>query len=487
MNTQYDLIFFGSGPGGYVAAVEAASYGLKTAIIEKAEPGGICLNWGCIPTKTLLDSVKLLDKIKKADRFGISVPKNDITFDLDKIVKRSRDMSAKLSKGVEYLLKINEISHFAAQATFLDAHTLKLEAVERTKDMLPDSISAKYIIIATGASARALPGIVPDDERIITYRKAMVPTKLPEKLAILGAGTIGVEFAYFYNSLGVEIHLFEMLPRIVPNDDPQASELLAAEFKRKKVKIYPCTMVSQVEKTETGLKLTCEAASKEKDAQKIKRPDVLEVDQLLVSVGVAPNTTGLGFENAGIELDKGFVKVDKTNASYQTNVSGIHAIGDVSGMPLLAHKASHEGIICVQWIAHNEGKRKHAPNPINYNLVPGVTFTEPEIASVGMNEESAVNAGFEVKTGFFPYSANGRAAAMNEKRGFVKLIFDNKTEKLLGGVVAGANAGEVLSNIICPLNMNGNLERVKEIMLPHPSLAEMITEAARIADGTKLM
>ncbi len=487
MNSHFDLIIIGSGPGGYVAAVEAASYGLKTAIVEKAEPGGICLNWGCIPTKTLLDTAKLLEKVRKLDRFGISVPKKEVRFDLAKIVKRSRDVSSKFSKGVEYLFKINEITHFAAEATFADAHTLRLQHVERTKGELPDTISAKYIIIAAGASPRTFPGMLPDNNRIITYRQALIPEKLPEKMAILGAGSIGVEFAYIYMALGVEVHLFEMLPTILPLEDSEASAFLTAEFMRKKIKIYTSTKITQVDNTETGLKLTCVAASEDEYAQKINRPDVLEVDQLLVAVGVKPNSANLGLENAGVETDNGFIKIDRSNASYQTNVTGIHAIGDVTGMPLLAHKASHEGTVCVQWIAHKEGKRKHAPEPYDYNLVPGVTFTEPEIASVGMNEESARNAGYDVKIGQYPYSANGRAAAGGENRGFVKLIFDKKTDKLLGGIVAGANAGEVLTNIIIPLNMGLNSERIKEILLPHPTLGEMITEAARIADGIKLL
>ena len=308
------------------------------------------------------------------------------------------------------------------------------------------------------------------------------------KIAVVGGGIFGCTIAAtIARKPGVEVHLFEMLPTILPIEDTQASAFLTAEFKRKKMKVYTSTKISQVDKTESGLKLTCIAASDDESSQKIKRPDVLEVDQLLVAVGVKPNSANFGLENAGVETENGFIKIDRSNASYQTNVAGIHAIGDVSGMPLLAHKASHEGTICVQWIAHKEGKLERAPESYDYNLMPGVTFTEPEIASVGMNEKSAIDAGYEVKIGQYPYSANGRAAAAGENRGFVKLIFDKKTDKLLGGVVAGTNAGEVLTNIITPLSFHADVKSIGKVLLPHPTLGEMITEAARIADGVKLL
>jgi len=455
---NYDLIVIGSGPGGYVAAIRASQLGLNVAIVERAELGGICLNWGCIPTKSLLKSAQVFDYVNHAAEYGVKV-EGTATADFDAMVKRSRGVADGMSKGVQYLLKKNKITVIQGNG-FIPAKG-KVEVTDSEgKKVVYD---AKHIILATGARSRELPALPQDGEKIIGYRKAMTLSKQPESMIVVGSGAIGSEFAYFYNSIGTKVTLVEFLSEIVPLEDEDVSKQLGRSFKKAGINVMVNSEVLSVDTSGD----TCKVTIKTK-----KGEEVHEADIVLSAVGVLPNTENLGLEQLGVELERGKVKV---NDFYQTNVEGIYAIGDIVHGQALAHVASAEGITCVEKIAG------HHPQPIDYNNVPGCTYTTPEVASVGMTEKQAREAGYELKVGKFPFTASGKASAAGAKDGFVKLIFDAKYGELLGGHLIGANVTEMIAELVVARKLETTgMEMIKAIH-PHPTMSEAIMEAAAAA------
>jgi dihydrolipoamide dehydrogenase len=459
-STKFDLIVLGSGPGGYVAAIRASQLGLKAAVVEAAEIGGICLNWGCIPTKALLKSAQVFEYINHAADYGITV--KDAKADFSGMVKRSRDVAAGMSKGVQFLLKKNKIEQLLGWGKILPGK--KVEVVD--KDGNKTIYSADNIIVATGGRARELPAIKIDDEKIIGYRKAMTLEKQPKKMVVVGSGAIGVEFAYFYAAIGTEITIVEFLDRIVPNEDEEVSKALEKIYKKAGMTILTSTEVTSVDTKGAGCKVTYKNKKGEEST--------IECDVVLSAVGVLSNLENIGLEDVGILVDKGKIKVDEF---YKTNMPGYYAIGDVVSGPALAHVASAEGIICVEKIAG------HTPEPLDYNNIPGCTYCSPEIASVGYTEAKAKEAGYEVKVGKFPFSASGKASAAGAKDGFVKLVFDAKYGELLGAHMLGANVTEMIAEIVAirKLEITGH-ELIKTVH-PHPTMSEAIMEAAAVAYG----
>ncbi|ERM80564.1 dihydrolipoyl dehydrogenase [Rhodonellum psychrophilum GCM71 = DSM 17998] len=459
-STKFDLIVLGSGPGGYVAAIRASQLGLKAAVVEAAEVGGICLNWGCIPTKALLKSAQVFEYINHAADYGITV--KDAKADFSGMVKRSRDVAASMSKGVQFLLKKNKIEQLLGWGKILPGK--KVEVVD--KDGNKTIYSADNIIVATGGRARELPAIKIDDEKIIGYRKAMTLEKQPKKMVVVGSGAIGVEFAYFYAAIGTEITIVEFMDRIVPNEDEEVSKALEKIYKKAGMTILTSTEVTSVDTKGAGCKVTYKNKKGEEAT--------IECDVVLSAVGVISNLENIGLEDVGILVDKGKIKVDEF---YKTNMPGYYAIGDVVSGPALAHVASAEGIICVEKIAG------HTPEPLDYNNIPGCTYCSPEIASVGYTEAKAKEAGYEVKVGKFPFSASGKASAAGAKDGFVKLVFDAKYGELLGAHMLGANVTEMIAEIVAirKLEITGH-ELIKTVH-PHPTMSEAIMEAAAVAYG----
>lgn len=459
-STKFDLIVLGSGPGGYVAAIRASQLGLKAAVVEAAEIGGICLNWGCIPTKALLKSAQVFEYINHAADYGITV--KDAKADFSGMVKRSRDVAAGMSKGVQFLLKKNKIEQLLGWGKILPGK--KIEVVDN--DGNKTVYSADNIIVATGGRARELPAIKIDDEKIIGYRKAMTLEKQPKKMVVVGSGAIGVEFAYFYAAIGTEITIVEFMDRIVPNEDEEISKALEKIYKKAGMTILTSTEVTSVDTKGEGCKVTYKNKKGEETT--------IECDVVLSAVGVLSNLENIGLEDVGILVDKGKIKVDEF---YKTNMPGYYAIGDVTTGPALAHVASAEGIICVEKIAG------HSPEPLDYNNIPGCTYCSPEIASVGYTEAKAKEAGYEVKVGKFPFSASGKASAAGAKDGFVKLVFDAKYGELLGAHMLGANVTEMIAEIVAirKLEITGH-ELIKTVH-PHPTMSEAIMEAAAVAYG----
>ncbi len=457
--SKYDLIVIGSGPGGYVAAIRASQLGMKVGVVEKAELGGICLNWGCIPTKALLKSANVFEYIKHAKEYGIEV--KDASADFSGIVKRSRDVAAGMSKGVQFLFKKNKIDQIAGTGTLKKGGKVEVtdEAGKKT------DYEAKSIIVATGGRSRELPNLKIDGKKIIGYREAMVLPKQPKKLLVGGSGAIGVEFAYFYSTLGTEVTIVEFLPRIVPVEDEEVSKQLDKSFKKAGMKIYVNSEVTKVDTSGAG----CVATVKTADGE-IK----IEADIVLSAVGVSTNLEGIGLEEVGVKTEKGKVIVDDF---YKTNIAGVYAIGDIVKGPALAHVASAEGIICVEKIAG------HHPEPLNYNNIPGCTYCSPEIASVGYTEEAAKKAGFEVKVGKFPFTASGKAKAAGASEGFVKLIFDAKYGECLGAHMIGANVTEMIAEIVSARKLETTGMEIIKTVHPHPTMSEAIMEAAAAAYG----
>lgn len=460
MADKVDLAVIGSGPGGYVAAIRASQLGLKTVVVEKAELGGICLNWGCIPTKALLHSATLYNQIKHAGDFGVRVP--EATVDLAKMVKHSRATAQRLSKGIEFLFRKNNVAVVRGRATLAGQGRITVTTSEGKEELL----EAKNILIATGARPRYLPGVEFDGQQIITSREAMVQEKLPESMIIIGAGAIGIEFAYFYASLGVRITLVEMLPQILPIEDAEVAEVVAKAFKKLGVTILTGTRVEQVSKTKTGVQVKI---SNQKGEQ------VLQATQTLVAIGVIGNVESLGLEALGVKMEKGFIPVDRR--TYQTNVASIYAIGDVIGAPWLAHVASAEGIAAVEHLA---GK---TPAAIDYDHIPGCTYCQPQVASFGLTEQKAKEKGLQVKIGRFPFRANGKSLAMGESEGFVKLIFDARYGDLLGGHIVGAEATELLAELGVAKTLETTAEEIIQTIHAHPTISESIKEAAEDAFG----
>ncbi|WP_194776075.1 dihydrolipoyl dehydrogenase [Pararhodonellum marinum] len=458
-STKYDLIVVGSGPGGYVAAIRASQLGLKTAVVEAAELGGICLNWGCIPTKALIKSAQVFEYINHAADYGIQV--KDAEVDFSKMIKRSRDVADGMSKGIQFLFKKNKIDQLLGWGKVKSGKKVEVE----DKDGKKTTYSADNIIIATGGRARELPALKIDNEKIVGYRKAMVLEKKPEKMVVVGSGAIGVEFAYVYNAIGVDVTIVEFLDRIVPNEDEEVSKALEKIYKKAGIKIMTKSEVTAVDTKGKGCKVSVKTP---------KGEETLECDIVLSAVGVTSNVENIGLEDVGILVEKGKIKVDEF---YKTNMPGYFAIGDVTTGPALAHVASAEGIICVEKIKGLD------PEPLDYNNIPGCTYCIPEISSVGFTEAQAKEAGYDVKVGKFPFSASGKASAAGAKDGFVKLIFDAKYGELLGGHMIGSNVTEMIAEIVAIRKLETTGHELIKTVHPHPTMSEAIMEAAAAAYG----
>ncbi len=457
---NYDLIVIGSGPGGYVAAIRASQLGMKTLVVEKAEIGGICLNWGCIPTKALLKSAQVLNYLKHANDYGITTG-TDARADLSKMVERSRGVAEGMSKGVQFLFKKNKIDQMAGIGRLVDKQTVSVT----DKNGKETKITAKNIILATGARSKELPNLKQDGVKIIGYREAMALKKQPQSMVVVGSGAIGSEFAHFYNSLGTQVTLVEFLPAIVPLEDEEVSRQLERSFKKAGMEVMTS---SSVESVDASGKL-CQVSIKTP-----KGTEKREAEIVLSAVGITPNLEDLGLEKLGITVDKGKIKVDDY---YQTNVKGVFAIGDIVPGPALAHVASAEGIVCVEKIAGLN------PEPVNYKNIPGCTYTSPEIASVGFTEKAAKEAGYEIKVGKFPFTASGKASAAGSKEGFVKLIFDAKYGELLGAHLIGDNVTEMIAELVVARKLETTGHEIIKAVHPHPTMSEAIMEAAAAAYG----
>lgn len=457
---SYDLIVVGSGPGGYVAAIRAAQLGLNVGVVEKENLGGICLNWGCIPTKSLLKSAQALEYAMHAADYGVSIT-GEIKPDFEAMVKRSRGVADGMSKGIKYLFTKNKVEELHGYGRLLDKNS-----VEVTDETGHRSLhTAKHIILATGARSRELPNLEQDGKKIIGYREAMSLKKQPKSMVVVGSGAIGSEFAYFYQSIGTEVTLVEYMPNVVPNEDEEVSKVLERSFKKMKMKVLTN---ASVESVDTSGKL-CKVSVKTK-----KGEEVIEAEIVLSAVGITPNIENIGLEELGIELEKGKVKVNKY---YQTNVDSVYAIGDIVSGPALAHVASAEGIVCVEKIAGLN------PHPIDYSNIPGCTYTNPEVSSVGLTEQRAKEQGIEIKVGKFPYTASGKASASGQKDGFVKLIFDAKYGELLGAHMIGGNVTEMIAEMVVAKKLEITGHELIKAVHPHPTMSEAIMEAAAAAYG----
>ncbi len=456
---QYDLIVVGSGPGGYVAAIRASQLGLKTAVVEKENLGGVCLNWGCIPTKALLKSAQVFEYLKHASDYGITVA--DGKADFGAVIKRSRDVADGMSKGIQFLFKKNKIDVINGYGKVKPGRKVEVTGT----DGAITTYDAQHIILATGARSRELPNLPQDGKKIIGYREAMSMSSLPKSMVIVGSGAIGCEFAYFYNSMGTKVTIVEFMPNIVPVEDEDVSKQLARSFKKIGMDVMTESTVESVDTSGAG----CKVKVKTK-----KGEEILECDVVLSAVGITPNIENIGLEETGIITDKGRVIV---NDYYQTNIPGVYAIGDIVKGPALAHVASAEGICCVEKIA---GLPVH---PINYGNIPGCTYCSPEIASVGMTEKAAKEAGHEVKVGKFPFSASGKAKAAGASDGFVKVIFDAKYGEWLGAHFIGMNVTEMIAEVVVARNLETTGHEIIKSIHPHPTMSEAVMEAVADAYG----
>jgi dihydrolipoamide dehydrogenase len=463
-----DLVIIGSGPGGYVAAIRAAQLKMKTVIVEREALGGVCLNWGCIPTKALLRTAEVYSNFRHAAEFGLKVEK--VSFDIEAVVKRSRNVAGKLSSGVSFLMKKNKIDVVMGVARLERGAPAPLVRVKKKEG--EETIRAKHVILATGARARTLPaaGLEADGKFIWTAKEAMIPDAMPQKLLVVGSGAIGIEFASFYRALGAEVTVVEMLDRILPAEDEEISRLAEKAFKKQGMKILTGATVAGVEKGKAGVK----AAVKFKDG----RSETIEAERVILAIGIVGNTENLGLEALGGKIDRGHVVVDEF---LRAGVPGLYAIGDVVGAPWLAHKASHEGILCVEKIAG-------LPNvhALDVTKIPGCTYSQPQIASVGLTEARAIEKGYKVKVGRFPFSANGKAIALGEPEGLVKCVFDEKTGELLGAHMIGAEVTELIQGFGLVRSMEGTEEDLMHAVFPHPTLSEMMHEASLDAFGRAL-
>jgi len=456
---NFDVIVIGSGPGGYVAAIRAAQLGMNTAIVERAELGGICLNWGCIPTKALLKSAQVFEYIKHAADYGITV--SDSKPEFGNVIKRSRDVANGMSKGIAFLMKKNKITVLTGFGKLAGKGKVEVTSADNKKE----THDAKHVILATGARSRELPNIKLDGKKIVGYADAMVLPKQPKSMVVIGSGAIGCEFAYFYNAMGTKVTIVEYMPNILPVEDEEVSKAVAKEYKKYGIEILTESSVEAVDTKGDGCKVTV----------KTKTGNVnLDCDIVLSAVGIQTNLENIGLETLGVKTDKGKVLVDEY---YRTNVSGVYAIGDIVPGPALAHVASAEGIICVENIAGMH------PHPLDYNNIPGCTYCSPEVASVGYTEKAAKEAGYEIKVGKFPFSASGKASAAGAKEGFVKVIFDAKYGEWLGCHMVGANVTEMIAEVVVARKLETTGHEIIKSVHPHPTMSEAIMEAAAQAYG----
>jgi dihydrolipoamide dehydrogenase len=458
--TSYDLIVLGSGPGGYVAAIRAAQLGMKTALVERDQLGGICLNWGCIPTKALLRTSEIYHLLHRLDEFGFSA--KDIRFDAGKVVARSRAVAKRLSDGVAYLLRKNKVAVIAGHGRLAGTGRL---AVEKDGKPVAD-LTSEHIVLATGARARALPGLEPDGERVWTYKEAMVPKAIPKSLLVIGSGAIGIEFASFYHDMGAEVTVVEMLDRVLPLEDEEISAFARKSFEKQGIKIHTGATVAALEPD--GENVTAHIDEGGQGAE-------VSVERVILAVGIVGNVEDIGLENTGVRIEKSHVVVDEW---LRTGEPGVYAIGDLVGPPWLAHKASHEGVICVERIAG-----VNDVHPLDRNNIPACTYCRPQVASVGLTEKSAREAGHEVKIGHFPFIGNGKAIALGEPEGMIKTVFDGKTGELLGAHMVGAEVTELIQGYTIAKTLETTEKELIRAIFPHPTLSETMHEAVLDAYG----
>ena len=454
----FDLAVIGGGPGGYVAAIRAAQLGMKTCVVEREHLGGICLNWGCIPTKALLRSSELFHLFNHASEFGLSA--SNIEFDIEKIVKRSRTVSRRLTGGVGYLMKKNKIQVLDGTAKLKGSGVIGVTGKDGAG--LPD-VQAKHIIVATGARARSLPNLEGDGKLVWTYKEAMVPDRMPKSLLVVGSGAIGIEFASFYRTLGAEVTVIEVMDRVLPVEDEEISGLAQKAFEKQGMNILTGTTVESLEKGADSVTATL----KKQDGS----AEAITVERVILAIGITGNVEGIGLEEAGVKVDRGHVVIDEW---CRTGVEGVYAIGDVAGPPWLAHKASHEGVLCVEKIAGVDGV-----HPLDTSNIPGCTYCWPQVASIGMSEQKAKEEGREVKIGRFPYQANGKAIALGETDGLIKTIFDAKTGELLGAHMIGAEVTELIQGYGVAKTLETTEAELMHTVFPHPTLSEMMRSEER--------
>jgi dihydrolipoamide dehydrogenase len=468
-DTSFDVIIIGSGPGGYVTAIRSAQLGFKTAIVEKSYLGGICLNWGCIPTKALLRSAEIFHYMQHAKDYGLAAEK--VSYDAKAVVQRSRGVSKRLNDGVGFLMKKNKVTVIWGDAT-IDAPgkiTVKKSPVEGPKGASGEgAYQAKHIILATGARPRVLPGLEPDQKLIWTYFEAMIPEKMPKSLLVVGSGAIGIEFASFFHTMGSDVTVVEVLPQILPVEDAEIATLARKRFEKQGIKILSNTKVTKLEKKSDSVVATIDDG---------KNQQAVEFDRVISAVGVVGNTENLGLEKLGVKTDRGTIVID---GFCKTNVPGIYAIGDVAGPPMLAHKAEHEGVVCVEAI------KGLNPHPMDKNLIPGCTYCNPQVASVGLTEARAKEGGREIRVGRFPFVGNGKAIALGEDQGLIKVVFDKKTGQLLGAHMIGAEVTELIQGYVVAMNLETTEEELIHTVFPHPTLSEMMKEAVLDAYGRVL-
>ena len=468
-DTSFDILIIGAGPGGYVTAIRAAQLGYKVAVVERDFLGGICSNWGCIPTKALLRSAEIYHTMQHAKDYGLSA--DNVSFDAAAVIKRSRGVAGRMNSGVGFLLKKNKVSVIWGEA-HIDAPgkiTVTASKTPAPKDALgPGQYQAKHIIVATGARPRVLPGLEPDKKLVWTYFEAMNPDKMPKSLLVIGSGAIGIEFASFYRTMGAEVTVVEVLPQILPVEDAEIAAFARKQFEKQGIKIIANAKVAKLDKKSDSVTATIEADGK---AQQIT------VDRVIAAVGVVGNVENLGLEKLGVKTDRGCIVIDGV---CKTNVPGIYAIGDVAGPPMLAHKAEHEGVVCIEAI-----KGLH-PHPMNKAMIPGCTYCTPQIASVGLTEAAAKAKGLDIRVGRFPFVGNGKAIALGEDQGLVKVIFDKKTGQLLGAHLVGAEVTELIQGFVVAMNLETTEEELMHTIFPHPSLSETMKEAVLDAYGRVL-
>ena len=456
--TRFDLAVIGGGPGGYVGAIRAAQLGLKVCIIEREKLGGICLNWGCIPTKALIKNAEVYGLIKQSEKYGINV--QNISVDFKKNVKRSRDVAQRLSKGIEFLMKKNKIKHLNGIGRLKSRNSIEINSNDKVS-----TVEADKIIIATGARPKAFPNLSFDSENVISSKEAMLLENPPKDLVIIGSGAIGVEFAYYFNEFGSKVHIVEMMDRILPNEDHEISEEVEKNFKKSGIKITTGVKVSKIQPMKQNTKVFLEKKASE---------EIIKAEKVLLAVGVTGNINNLGLDDLGIETEAGAIKTDNFN---RTNIENIYAIGDVCGPPWLAHVASAQGHLAAE---HSAGLNV---NPIDYSNIPGCTYCQPQVGSLGMTEEQALSSGFKVKVGRFSFQASGKAMAVGDTVGFVKLIFDEKYGELLGAHIVGSEATEMIAELGMAKALEGTWDDLSMTVHAHPTLSEAIMEAAMDAQG----